>query len=99
MTDVFKIEKFSGHENSKFLMHYGDAQTAELELISVTDVGSAPRQAQFSLVFKGPQNGPAAQNIFRLEHEKLGTLDLFLVPIGRDKDGLTYEAVFNRMLD
>lgn len=99
MTDVFKIEMFSAHENSRFLLHYGDAQTAELELIRVTDVGSGPRQAQFSLVFKGPPNGPAAQGIFRIEHEKLGALDLFLVPIGRDKEGLSYEAVFNRLLD
>lgn len=99
MTDVFTIEMFAGHETSKFLMHYGDSQTAELELISVTDVGSSPRQAQFSLVFKGPLQGPAAQNIFTLEHEKLGALDLFLVPIARDKDGIRYEAVFNRMLE
>jgi uncharacterized protein DUF6916 len=99
MTDVFTIEMFSGHENSKFLMHYGDSQTAELELISVKDVGSSPRQSQFSLVFKGPPDGPAAQNIFRLEHEKLGALDLFLVPIARDKDGFSYEAIFNRMIE
>lgn len=98
MTDVFTIDTFSGHVGTKFLMHYGDSQTAELELISATDVGSSPRQAQFSLVFKGPPEGPAAQNIFRLEHEELGALDLFLVPIARDKDGLTYEAVFNRMI-
>lgn len=98
MTDVFTIDTFSGHVGTKFLMHYGDSQTAELELISATDVGSSPRQAQFSLVFKGPPEGPAAQNIFRLEHEELGALDLFLVPIARDKDGLTYEAIFNRMI-
>lgn len=99
MTDVFTIEMFSGHENSKFLMHYGDSQTVELELISVTDTGSSPRQAQFSLVFQGPPNGPAAQNIFRLDHQKLGALDLFLVPIGRNKDGFQYEAIFNRMVE
>lgn len=98
MTEVFTIDTFSGHVGTKFLMHYGDSQTAELELISATDVGSSNRQIQFSLVFKGPPEGPAAQNIFRLEHEELGALDLFLVPIARDKDGLTYEAVFNRMI-
>lgn len=99
MTDVLTIDTFSGHVNTKFLMHYGDSQTAELELISVTDVGSSPRQVQFSLVFQGPPDGPPAQNIFRLEHEKLGALDLFLVPIARNKDGLSYEAVFNRMVE
>jgi len=99
MTDVFKMEMFSGHVNTKFLMHYGESHTAELELISVTDVGSSPKQAQFSLKFVGPGDGPAAQGIFRLDHEALGALDLFLVPIARDKDGLRYEAVFNRVIE
>jgi len=99
MTDVFTIDTFSGHVGTKFLMRYGDSQTAEIELISVTDVGSSPRQAQFSLVFKGTPEGPAAQDIFRLEHDKLGTLDLFLVPIARDNTGLSYEAIFNRVLE
>ena len=34
------------------------------------------------------------QRIYRLEHAELGGLDLFLVPIGRDASGITYEAVF-----
>jgi hypothetical protein len=97
MTEVFTMDMFSGHVNTKFLMRYGDSQTAELELISVTDVGSSPRQSQFSIQFVGPKEGPTAQGIFRLEHERLGALDLFLVPIARDKDGLRYEAVFNRV--
>ncbi|MEK6289191.1 MAG: hypothetical protein AABO57_26050 [Acidobacteriota bacterium] len=99
MTDVFTIETFSGHVGTKFLIHYGDSQTADLELLSATDVGSSNMQSQFSLVFLGPLNGPAAQGIFRLEHDKLGSLDLFLVPIARNNDGLSYEAIFNRFLE
>jgi hypothetical protein len=34
------------------------------------------------------------QRIYRLEHDELGALDLFLVPIGRDDSGVRYEAVF-----
>jgi hypothetical protein len=99
MTEIFTMDMFSGHVNTKFLMHYGDSKTAELDLISVTDVGSSSRQSQFSLQFQGPGDGPAAQGIFRLDHEKLGALDLFLVPIARTKDGLSYEAVFNRVFE
>ena len=99
MTETFTIDMFSAHMGSKFLMRYGDSQTAALELTSATDVGSSPRQAQFSLVFLGPVDAPAAQGIYRIEHERLGALDLFLVPIGRDKSGLSYEAIFNRVFE
>ncbi len=98
MPETFTIEMFEGHQNSKFRMNYGDSQTAELELVSVTDVGSSERQKQFSLVFLGPLEAPISQGIYQVEHDKLGALDLFLVPIGRDNSGVRYEAIFNRVL-
>ena len=99
MPEIFTIEMFEGHENSKFLMHYGDSQTAELELIKVTDVGSSERQKQFSLRFLGPMDAPILQGIYRVDHDKLGALDLFLVPIARDDKGVQYEAIFNRVVE
>lgn len=99
MTEFFTIDTFSGHVNTKFVMHHGDSQTAELELISVTDVGSSARQTQFSLVFLGPDAAPLAQGIYRIDHDELGPMDLFLVPIGRDKSGVRYEAIFNRVFE
>lgn len=38
------------------------------------------------------------QGTFELEHEKLGTFPLFLVPIGPDHQGFRYQAVFNRFV-
>ncbi len=99
MTEFFTIDTFSGHVNTKFLMHYGDSQTAELELTSVTDVGSSPRQIQISLLFQGPDNAPIAQGIYKLEHDRLGALDIFLVPIGKDANGVQYQAIFNRPVE
>src|SRR2546425_52159 len=86
------IETFSEHLNSKFQTHYGDSHKMELELLSVNDVGSTPRQIQFSLVFLAPENAPLSQGIYRLAHEKLGTFNLFLVPIAKDKRGVQYIA-------
>ena len=97
--EEFTIEMFSGLVGSRFLMRYGEDQTAELELLSATDVGSSERQLQFSLVFLAPQTAPVAQGIFRLEHDTLGALDLFLVPIALDNTGLSYEAIFNRVIE
>lgn len=99
MPETFTIEMFEGHLNTKFQMHYGDSQSAELQLVSVTDVGSSERQKQFSLHFQGPLEAPILQGIYRVEHEELGNLDLFLVPIARDDKGVRYEAIFNRAVE
>jgi len=99
MTQPFTIETFSKLVNTKFKMQYGNSQAVELELISATDLGSTPRQIQFSLIMLGPENAPLMQGIYKLEHEKLGALDLFLVPIGKDQSGVSYEAVFNRFVE
>jgi hypothetical protein len=52
-------------------------------------------RTQFSLVFRGGPDPPLQQRIYCLEHEQLGALDLFLVPLGPDAAGQRYEAVFN----
>ena len=98
MPGYFTLDQFTPEVDSKFLMHYGDGRSAELQLVSATDIGSSPRQIQFSLIFQGPTDAPRFQSIFKLEHETLGTLDLFLVPIGINETGLQYEAVFNRII-
>jgi hypothetical protein len=98
MPDIFTIEMFEEQLNTKFQMHYGDTQSAELQLITVTDVGSSERQKQFSLVFRGPYEAPIIQGIYRVDHATLGNLDLFLVPISRDASGVRYEAIFNRVV-
>jgi len=67
----------------------------EVELIDVSEMGSPGAQrSQFSLVFRGGPSPPLPQGIHGLEHEDLGRLDLFLVPIGPDAEGQRYEAVF-----
>jgi hypothetical protein len=67
----------------------------EVELIGVSETGSpGPSRSQFSLVFRGGPTPPLPQGIHGLEHESLGRLDLFLVPIGPDAEGQRYEAVF-----
>jgi hypothetical protein len=99
MTEPLTAEQFSEHVDSNFEMHYGQSQIAALKLLSVTDLNSTPRQVQFSLEFLAPLDAPLRQGLFRLNHEKLGQLDLFLVPVARDKEGLHYEAVFNRFVE
>ena len=48
----------------------------------------------FRLVFLGPADPVLPQRTYRLEHEGLGTLEIFLVPIAQDARGTSYEAIF-----
>ena len=48
----------------------------------------------FCLVFAGPKDVVLPQKIYRIQHPKAGTMDIFLVPIGPDEGNMLYEAVF-----
>lgn len=53
----------------------------------------------FSVLFRGPQAPFIEQGMYRLEigagdAGNRGSLELFLVPVGKDADGCLYEAVF-----
>ena len=51
------------------------------------------KRTAFSLFFLAPLLVP--QQIYRVTHDALPEpLDLFLVPIGREPNGFSYEAVF-----
>ena len=49
----------------------------------------------FSLVFLAKDPRVLPQRLYRMEHEELGELSIFLVPVAKDKDGVSYQAVFN----
>lgn len=54
------------------------------------------REESFSLIFRGPLEIPLRQRIHRLNHPALGSLELFMVPVGKDEGSRYYEVLFNR---
>lgn len=48
----------------------------------------------FSLLFVCPDRRILDQGVYAIEHERLGMLEIFLVPVGADADGVHYQAVF-----
>lgn len=52
-------------------------------------------RAPFSLLFRSVSKVLLPQQIYRLNNATLGILDIFLVPVARDKDGIIYQAIFN----
>jgi len=97
MSEDLNSRIFSEHLNSTFGLAVPDSESVGLQLVEVTERNAPPGTEQFSVLFRGPQNGTISQGIHTLRHEQLGELQLFLVPLGPDAMGMRYEAVFNRM--
>lgn len=95
MLEVLKITDFAEQVNSKFQMRIDEATAFEVELVEVKKHGATESPYQFSLKFAAPLTAPVSQGLYRLDHEKMGEQQLFLVPIAKDKERLYYEAVFN----
>ena len=67
----------------------------ELELAEATGAGDWPGGRQpFRLHLRGPREPLLSQSIYRLEHAELGALEIFIVPVDRDAESTTYEAIF-----
>lgn len=95
------VEQFAPAVGDVFAIELPDAPRVELVLREATALGQAPVATEaaarqpFVLRFDGPPEPQLAQQIVRLEHASLGSLDLFVVPIAREADGgMRYEAVF-----
>lgn len=51
----------------------------------------------FSLQFQGPFLPRLQQQTVRLEHEKLGTFEIFMTPVSAEpQQGTVYESIFHR---
>ena len=49
----------------------------------------------FALFFVASEPRVMPQQLYRIEHEALGTMSIFLVPVAKDNSGVTYQATFN----
>jgi hypothetical protein len=90
---------FEAHLSSTFQVDYGGSAPLEITLseVRLLEPHPGPRDQPFSLYFNGPGSPLLPQQIYRLAHDQLGDLDLFLVPLGPHpkRGGMVYEAVFN----
>ena len=65
---------------------------AELQPARYSRPGARP---SFSLMFLCVDERVLPQKIYQLEHDEMGAISLFLVPIGKDQGGILYQALFN----
>ncbi len=99
MLDKLTWDDFAKHLNQTFRLPAkpGDLELELIEAQALPGPEPAPegQRQGFSLVFRGPKDAALDQSIYPLEHPEMGSLELFLVPIGPDVHGLCYEAIIS----
>ena len=94
MIDTLTCSHFEPHVGDVFSIALNDSSLS-MTLKAAKPLGTALREGgAFALSFAGPAAPLLQQSIYPLRHAALGTLDLFIVPVGREKNGIIYEAIF-----
>jgi hypothetical protein len=89
-------ESWLGYIGDSFQIGAGSYGLMAVKLATVSGYGhrQGGNREAFSLLFQGPLQPVLPQGIYRVGHVDLGDLDIFLVPVGPQSDGMGYEAVF-----
>ena len=90
---------FTKHLDTVFQVKIAASRPVELKLVEVKGYATGSNEPggmeRFSLFFNGPVDLHLPQRTYALEHEQLGSLDIFLVTVARNEQAFVYEAVFN----
>jgi len=86
------------HIGKEFAVLDNPSALFSLTLTHVVEHVNSEQHQAFSLFFRGHREFRLSQGIHKLKQAQMDELEIFLVPVGQDKDGFEYEAVFNRIL-
>jgi Domain of unknown function (DUF6916) len=96
-----KRSHFAEHVHQAVRIRVGEA-ALDAELAAVVPLGESGEgdvdakgyRLPFSLLYRGPLTPVLPQRTYPVEHPGMGTLELFLVPVGPEDGAMCYEAVF-----
>ena len=96
-TDRLTRELFSDKTGQLWVLDEADAPPIELTLTEVEPLRNYAKleREPFSLSFTAKGDLMLSQRLYALRHSTLGQMTIFLVPIARQGDTTTYQAVFN----
>lgn len=99
MTNELVFEDFKDRVGGQFTPCDGDVPAIELTLAEATLLPERyARQGvrpPFFLIFHGAEPVILPQRLYRLRHDDMGEITVFLVPVGKDSRGVSYQALFN----
>jgi len=92
------FEGFAPFLNTTFSVGLGTS-TVEMTLVQATKgkpvAFEGIRKEPFSLMFKCASPVVLPQNRYPFQSPGFGKMEIFIVPVGREPDGIVYQAVFN----
>ena len=95
---ALSYESFAGQVRETFSLSLG-VSSVDMTLIDAqrrpARIVAGLRAEPFTLYFKSQSQVVLPQRIYAFKNANMGTLNIFIVPIGREPDGIVYEAVFN----
>ena len=91
-----RFEQFAACLNQDFAIVLSDGALL-LQLSEVRALGKRPETLRdpFALTFLGRAGLRLPQMIYKMRNAQLGEMEIFLVQVGADQTGSTFEAVFN----
>ncbi|HEX4304006.1 MAG TPA: hypothetical protein VHZ78_14510 [Rhizomicrobium sp.] len=100
MDKICKLEDFADKIGQLFIIGFDDMSVYVLKLthaeaLSLRGKHPASLRDPFSLSFASEDERIMPQQMYTLSNEALGEIPVFLVPSGKDKKGVYYEATFN----
>ncbi len=93
-------ETFAEHTGPGWSLSTDTQQALDVELIATEalptqEPAESLRHVPFSLLFRTAPGVGVEQGMYRFSHAVLGELDIFVVPVGADEEGMRLEAIFN----
>ena len=100
MTDrVLRFEDFGDKVGQTFTITEAGLPAVPLTLVEAdllrTHALPPGGRPPFSLIFLFGDREMLPQRLYQVTHDTLGTVTLFLVPVGRNASGIQYQALFN----
>ncbi|MFD9901590.1 DUF6916 family protein [Mesorhizobium sp. NPDC059025] len=96
--EIVALSHFTGCVGSAFDIELGESSVA----LTLAEARPLPetgfpgmRRSPFSLIFRSGSQVVLPQKLYKLKNATLGQMEIFLVPVARDKDGIVYQAIFN----
>ncbi|KUM23978.1 hypothetical protein AU467_32120 [Mesorhizobium loti] len=92
------LERFAGCVGQGFDVDLGTASVA----LTLSEARPLPQQgfaaamrSPFYLLFRSGSPVVLPQKIYRMKNVTVGAIEIFIVPVARDRQGIVYQAIFN----
>ncbi len=97
--ELLNLEHFAGCVNETFHAAINDGEVefilVEARPLAAPANANTSMRAPFSLLFRNTAAFLFPQQSYRMRHDRVGEIGIFLVPIAQEREGFLYQAVFN----